>query len=380
MAKKKARRKGGSALGSVPRQQRRLNPATAKRHNRAAGAKKAGGALGNVPRLEKRANRLQRRIDQRAAAGKGTAKAQKRLDKISSRMGGLEGQQINDMTGAGIGAQPETGGGVRQQPGVVDPNMEQKFYESPWGPVSGIFDNVQNQGQFDPAQYQMAFEQQRKAASDRVMQQFDRQMAPQFERENQQFEQRMAEQGIPMGSELYDQRYEEMKQTQNAARQNAMDQAYQTGAAEQSQAFNQAYQGYQLPTQQAAALSPYYNAYLSNQQFGQNLDFQGQQNALDRQHQFDYGAQQFDYNKQLANQAHKHTLGQIAATPRGGGGGGAPGLSYEQRLGLLDREFYNNMVMQGLQNGQGGFPQQGYGTGFGQGFGQGIGAGLVSTL
>jgi len=225
--------------------------------------------------------------------------------------------------------------------------------------LGGLFGQLQQQGPFAPGDYM----ESRQKAADVAMSEFDRLNRDRFAREDAQFEQRMAEQGIPLGSEKYQQLQQQRMQDRSSAIQGARSQAFQLGQGEQAQAFGQAATQYRMPMEQLSAVTPYYG-YQTQQQLQQ-----GQQGF-----QREMSQEQFEQQKKLAELQNQYRLQQIAATPRGGGGGG---LSYEQQLGLIDRRFFNEMVAQGLQ------PQQqgpGFGGGFAQGVGQGAQLGLGAAL
>ena len=102
------------------------------------------------------------------------------------------------------------------------------------------------------------FAQYADKAQQAVMNQFNRSMEPQFGREDADFQQCMAEQGIDPNSGRYKAEYQNLQQSHDMQRQNAMDQAYQTGLAAQQQAFNQNQQAQMTPFQFAQATNPYW--------------------------------------------------------------------------------------------------------------------------
>ena len=301
-----------------------------------------GGALAHSPdldRLQKRKRTLKRRIKARGGDAPGL---KKRLKRVNRKIGAF-GQDMEDM------------------PTVAGPSFSDITGQSN-ETLMDLFGRYQDQGAFSPGDFQ----QQRDAAYDTVMGQFERTMSPQFQQERDQFEQQMAERGIAPGSELYSQLSDQMSQRQGLARQNAMDQAFQLGQGEQAQAYNQAYNTYNVPMQHISALTPYYGYQHQSQMQGDQFGFMNRQNRLDRRH-----------DRRMANLAHQHRLSEIAAQPMPSMGGG--GLSYDQQLGLMDREMYNNMVLASLQNG-GGYPMPGYGGGFAQGIAGGVGGALGAGL
>lgn len=247
---------------------------------------------------------------------------------------------------------------------------------------------MQQQGQFNPnglPSLNQDYSQMRQQAEQRVMESFERQMGPVFQQQQAAFDQQMADRGIPMGSELYEREKKNLLDAQQGQRQNAMSQAFQMGASEQAQAFGQASQAnnqmfgqqltqYQLPASQLGVLAPFYGGQnQANMQQGQQ-QFIGGQNAMDREFQKELAALQAKYQmNQLKFQA-------AHPGPTGGGGGGGA-LSYDQRLGLLDREFYNNLALQGMQLGQGLPPQPNQVVnGIAQGVAQGGTAAVIGGL
>jgi len=209
----------------------------------------------------------------------------------------------------------------------------------------------------------------RQQATDTAMNEFDRLNASAYKQQDEQFQQEMAQRGIAPGSEAYESAYNRRINDPRAnARQGAMNNAFQMGQGEQQQMFNQAGFKAQLPFQQLSYMSPFYQAQMQGQLQQGQQQFLGGQNELDRQNAL-----------ALQKMQGKQQLDAIRATPRGGGGGYG-GLSYEQQLGLLDREMYNNMVMGGFNGNPGMFPQQSTGNQFVQGVGAGINMGLGSAL
>ena len=367
-------------------------------------ARRGGGALAAGPRekfkvgndlttLQNQQQRLQARIDRRGGAA---PRAENRLNQVNERLGQLQGQP--DVIPGQTPQQAQNQESFDQTTGQANQYLGQ------------VFGQLQNQGQFNPQnmpelpqfnqqalpQMPQDYSKLRQQASDSVMQDFERNMGPQFQRQEEQLRQQLIETGNQPGSPQFERQLRDLRDQQGSSRQNAMTQAFQAGQGEaqvgygqamqnrqqgmaeqgqqfgqglagRGQMFNEQYQSYQLPMAQLNAISPYYGyqnqAGMQNQQFG----WQGGQNAMDRQQQFDAMAKDNQYRLQ-----------QIAATPRGGGGGNGA-LSYDQQLGLLDRSFYNQMVMQGLQNGQS-VPRPGYGGGAAQGLATGIGMGLGSAL
>lgn len=317
----------------------------------------ASGAMARDPNPE----RIQRRID-----------FLKRTDPKSKEISRLEGRLA--------GAAPV-------DPGTADPAdpAAPPSYDAVTGSantaLNTAFDQMAAQGPFNPTglpDLNQDYGAQRMRAEQMAMESFNRNVEPLLQRQEADWRNRMAQEGVAPGSERWNKEYEQMQAAHNSQRQNAGTAAFQAGGAEQAQQygqalsgrgqmFNEQFQGYQLPMAQIGALSPFYGA---QTQFGlQNSaqNFQGNQAALDR-----------DFQERMARLGNKFSLQQIAATPRGGGGGGGA-LSMNDRFALMDREFYNSLVLQGIQNGQ---PVQSPGAagGFAQGVGVGIGAGLGAGL
>lgn len=234
---------------------------------------------------------------------------------------------------------------------------------------SGLMQNVMNQGAFTPTGLpsftDQNYDQWRQAAQDQAMGYFDQQMEPQFAREEEDFRQRMVNQGVDPSSERYQREYDQLRQTQDNARNQARFNAFQAGQAEQAQQFgqtlganqqmfNQQLQQYQLPMQQLQAFNPYYQSMQQAYTNQVNQQFQAQQNALDRDLQ--------------------RWRDQLAMSGRGGGGGGVPRAPQDPFL-----DYYNNLVQQGLNNAAG-MPQGGWQDAAIAGAAQGISAGLGAAL
>lgn len=335
------------------------------------GKPKTGGALRTEPKgfqlgADQASLQKQQQIFQQRADKKGeNSKAYKNLQKVNSALGALNTAPSNPA--------------LPQNPvQIPSPDVQQG-----WNDVSGrsndymsnIFGQLQNQGQFNPGDYG----QQRQQAMDSVMSEFNRTMQPQFDKEQGDFRQRMAEQGIPENSEKYKYLETQMQNQQQGARQGAMNQGYGLGMQEQQQGYGQAAQTYQMPLNQLNAVSPFYGYQNQmNMQQGQQQWASGE-NQMDRTQQGNLAQGGYDFQKELAKLQHGYNMQLQASAPRGGGGGGSSGLSYEQQLGLVDRNFYNNMVLQGVQNGQQ-MPYPGAAGGAVQGVGAGVAAGLGSAL
>lgn len=312
--------------------------------------------------LQKQQQIFQKRVD----AGK-TGKAVKNLAAVNQALGAL-----NTDPGQGA-AQPQPTGNPDIYKGFDAVSGQSNDY------LSGIFKQMQEQGQFNPGDYSA----QRQAASDSVMNEFNRQNQGRFAQEDNEFAQQMADQGIDENSEKY--RY--MKGQYDLSRgnqiQGAQNNAFQAGQSEQAQAYGQAANTHNMPLNQLNALSPFYGA--QNQAYMQQgaQNWQGGQNAMDREFAQAMNLTGFEQQKEMARLQQKYAIQLQNNAPRGGGGGGGGGLSFEQQMALqnngIDKQFYNNMVLGGLNNVQtmpGGMGA-GIASGAAQGIGAGIGAGLV---
>lgn len=119
----------------------------------------------------------------------------------------------------------------------------------------------------DPTKnYQMGFQGAMDKAYNNVMDQFNRSMQPEFDRQNAEFEQQMLEQGIDPNSGAYQGRAKALHNSQNEARQNAMNQATQQSYAVQQQGFAQQQGAYMTPFQaMQTAMVPWATQYASEQ-------------------------------------------------------------------------------------------------------------------
>ena len=279
---------------------------------------------------------------------------------------------------------------IPNMPGATNPEQQNPTFsvETIDQAMQRGFENFGNMGQFNPNLGPLPempggdYSAMRQKAEQMAMESFDRNMGPQQEREEAAFRQRMAEQGVPETSEAYQRQYSDLKNQQNAARQNAMTSAFQAGQGEQAQAygqqaqnfqlglagqnqqFNQGLQQYRLPMEQLNALSPYYQT-----------QFQGQQAELDRQWQEQMAGQQNRWDRQ--NMRLQYNL---AHSGRGGGGRGGGGGGGGNPAGMYDRSF-DSMMMNMFANPQQQQPQYpGYMGGFLGGIAQGTPMGLFGGL
>lgn len=266
--------------------------------------------------------------------------------------------------------------------GAVDPQTQQynDTMSKAGGVQNGLLEQAANRGEFNPQTMGISqfnpgdFQQQFQGAYDSALDQFNRSSQPAFDRQKQDFDQMAAERGIDPTSKQYAEMYKaRISDPQETARLNAQDAAYQTGMGAQAQAygqsantygqnlgaqgqqFGQASTQYQMPFANLNYLSPYFQA-----QYGQQM-----------------GAQQQGYNRENMAQQQKNALALQNNAPRGGGGGGG-GLSLPDQMTLMDRQFYNNMVLGGLNGGQ--QPAPNMGNSALQGMANGIGAGIGAVL
>jgi hypothetical protein len=148
---------------------------------------------------------------------------------------------------------------------------------------------------------------------------YDQRMNPNFQQEAEDFEQQMANRGIPVGSELYNQQKQLMKQSQNDARTQAFASGQQNAISGASSLFNvgtQARGNYITEglQQRNQALSDYSNLMGARSQMPmQNLQY-SQQRGMQKQAEDASMAQtQAQIQAQMA----------MAAMKGGGGGGGS---------------------------------------------------------
>lgn len=293
------------------------------------------------------------------------AKTEQEIARRGKAGAGGYGGRLDQINKALSGMQPPAAA-----PAPVDPATDGKtsFDEATQGGnemMNMLYGQMQSRGDFAPGDYS----QQRQRAEESVMGTFNRRMDPQFQKEEADFRQMMAERGIPETSDQFAREYQNMKRTQNDARLDAMDRGVQLGQGEQAQAFGQQVQTYQMPYANMSAFNPMYAQQGAMQQLNSRMDFEKRMGESDQQHQMRM--------EQMRNQ---HALQQIKATPRGGGGGGGGGqLTMADRLQLMNQEFYNNLALIGMQNGQQ-TPLPGVATGVTQGVASGVGAGVTAGL
>ena len=297
----------------------------------AAKKKSKGGALANDPK-----KKTQQTTNANSMVAPSNVRGKDRAKWYADR--GLSGANtpISPVTTNPV----ETGPTVETVENTANQGMQQ------------YMDQMQSQGAFNPG----SFDQLQRQAQDSVMNNFNRQMQPQFDREQANFRQRMAEQGIMAGTEGYNTQLEQLTQSQNNARQSAVDQSFATGLGAQNQAFGQASTQYQMPAQMLGAYAPFYGGQVQQGMQTNQQGFLGSQAEMDRQHQEDMQRQQFGFQTRLQQSA-----------PRGGGG-----MSYDQQLGLQNNAFYNNMALNGFNSTGGQMPT--IGNGIAGGVAQGVGA------
>jgi hypothetical protein len=223
--------------------------------------------------------------------------------------------------------------------------MQQNWYNTGNQSMQGLgqqFGYAQQQGAFTPG----SFADTQRGAYDAVMNEFNRSMQPQFQRQEADFNQLAAERGLDPNSEAYKTLYSQMQESQNQARQSAMNSAFGQGLGAQQQGYNQAAQTYRMPYEAMGAYSPFY----------------GQQGSYLSQIE----AQRFASEE--AARAHGWDMEKLrfaAANQKGGGGGGGPSL-------------YDQLAIIGAQQGQQVKPN--YGNAAVSGIAQGIGAGITAGL
>jgi hypothetical protein len=301
---------------------------------------------------------------------------------------------------AAVGATEET----PEPEKTPEQNQYQKTHETINTGVDTMFQHMNTRPAFQPTnQTQIpgvagGFDNSMKQYADNVYSEFERRNEPLFERQMSDFRQRMYEQGVPEGSEKYNNALEQLRQSQNDARQGAQSQATQMGMQYQQQGFGQGLaanqtqfdqqtQTYRMPFEQMAAYSPYYSSSVSSQNLADQLAYQNMSREDTQQFSTEQERQQYQYQKMLAQQAHRNALAQINATPRGGGSGYQP-ESFDQwkakqdySAGLQQQQMYDQFVLNnGASNGNAPSFGSGFGQGFGAGFGMGVGQGLGGSL
>jgi hypothetical protein len=337
---------------------------------------KTGGALTVAPKskgfqvgtdqgtLDAQAAKYQQILDKKGANK--APKAQKRLEQINNARSALTVSPGQNPAAPTANPTPD------YMQGFDDNTSRANDF------MGDIFGQLKSQGQFNPGDYMQA----RQQASDVAMSEFNRQNQGRYAQDDAAFEQRMAEQGHDTNSERYKFEKSQRDLQRGNEIQGAQNNAFQLGQGEQAQAYGQAANTFNMPLNQLNAAQPFYGyqSQANMQQGAQN--WQSGENTLDRSHQLGMQTGGFDFQKELAGLQHKYNMKLQAAAPRGGGGGGG-GLSYEQQMALqnnsIDKQFYNNMVLNGLQNGQQ-LPQGGYGQGAAQGAAQGIATGITAGL
>lgn len=299
--------------------------------------------------------RAQAKID---AKGKKAKKARRNLRAVNNALGAL---------------------GTDPQPTPEPTPQQESFDQATLGAnnqINSLFDQMQSQGAFQPQDYTQA----RQQATDVAMNEFNRLNEDRFGYEDEEFRRRMAAEGIDETNPKYQYLQQQRQLQRDSQVQGAQNAAFAAGANEQQTAYNQAYQTHMSPYSQLNTITPFYAGQNQQNLAGQQMAWQSGENALDRTQQTALQTGSYNFQKELAALQNKYALQQIAATPRGGGGGG---LSYEQQLALqnntLDKNFYNQMVLQGMQNGSG-VPNTSAGAGFASGVGAGAGAAIVNGL
>jgi hypothetical protein len=178
-------------------------------------------------------------------------------------------------------------------------------------------------------QYEPQFNEQMTRAYDTTMNQFNLRNERAFAQQKEALDQEAANKGWDPGGELYQRRSREMMDAQNQARQEAQNQAWQQAQGVQQQGYQQATGAALLPGQ---VMEPYMFPYQANMAQQYNMQTLGQQQQ---------------YAKELAALENKYRLQQIRATPRGGGGGGAPAVDQFQEY--LNAQTMSRYAPQGAQ-------------------------------
>ena len=213
--------------------------------------------------------------------------------------------------------------------------------------VMGYLQQLQQQGAFNPGEYQDVYQQEYQ----NVMGQFNLQNQNAFQQQNQQIEQMIAERGVdPTGQQAKNLR-EQLYKQQDQARQQAMYQAETQGRQRQEQRFQQDLTKYNVPTQQLGALQGYFGGQLGSVE-------------AERQRQFEAG------EAERQRQASKEV-----ARIGGGGGKTDPFALMEAEYKYKRDLLYDQAALTGQQQGPN--PWNAAAGGFASGIGAGIGAGLT---
>lgn len=267
--------------------------------------------------------------------------------------------------GAAAGGAPTTGAPASEtgnpnnpagQEGLLPPPTIDELGQQANGVQSGILNQIQSQGAFNPGDFNQATEAARQSA----MQSFNLYNQPKFQQQESNFQQMAASRGWAPDSKIYQTAHANMQREQDQATQGAQAQAFQSGLGAQQQGYSQASNTYQMPYQNMAAFNG-----LNNIQAAQGLQ-QGAQT-------FQQGMQgsQNEFQKELAALQHKYNM-QLQNSQYHGN----PQLAYQNAIGLQNNSAMNQ-IMVNAATGQPYYPQQGYGNGFAQGIGAGI-AGSVT--
>lgn len=239
------------------------------------------------------------------------------------------------------------------------PTQPATFADQPFGgqvdTVTDTSGNVINRmgeyaGAFDPTQMQQQYEMQFKQEMDRyrqnVMSQFERRNQRQFEQQRLATQQQIAERGLDPASPAAQELMRQQNEREDLARQEAMSAAEQGAYGIQQQAFGQAKELALTPGQIAGQFQDPFMARMGfeNQAQLQRAEIEAQARQADLQRQFEAG--QLDVRGQqeleLLRRQNQQRRWEVRNQPRGGGGGGAPGLTPWERLEA-------NSLMQGEQ-------------------------------
>lgn len=294
---------------------------------------------------------------------------------IQARISFLQKTRPNDPSIAGL--KTKLAGLQSTQP--TDPNAPQQQAPATFASntdaanqgMAQAYGQIQQQGQFNPGNFQDTQTAAQKAAFDS----FESENEPIFQQQQKQLDDQAAARGVPRDSEEYKTMEQNLQANQQQGRQQAEDQSYQAGLGAQNQAFGQAYQTYQTPYQDLSAYNP---AYLQEGQ--QSLQsgaeaWQGTQNAAQ------LAAQQRIAQIQGAAQTGAASITGAATTGAASIYGNAAttqtGMNINAQYGLQANNFGQQLTLAqlgltGNQNTAGNAALQGLGAGIGAGIGSSL--------
>lgn len=221
--------------------------------------------------------------------------------------------------------------------------------------TENTFNQINDQGDFNPASYEQPFQDLQQQGQDVAMRMFERQNQPYFEKQQADFRQMAAERGWDPTSQAYAQAYKQQVQDpQEAIRAQAQDRGWEMGLGAQNQAFGQSVAQYQMPYNALQAVAPFYGA---------------QNQARMTNAQIAAAWRQAQLNAQTARQTAGAGSGVALQVAQ---------LNNAAAMERLNQGFYNNMVAQGMGGGtQYPSPGTGAATGFGQGGAMAIASGMT---